>query len=69
MIIMLPGVAAKKRPIHLKIVNNQKQLCSHILVTALSLSLSLSVLSLNKAKYLEDAVTGCQAKKATANLY
>ena len=67
MIIMLPSLAAKKRPIHLKIVNNQKQLCSHILVTALSLS--LSVLSLNKAKYLEDAVTGCQAKKATANLY
>ena len=37
MIIMLPCVAAKKRPIHLKIVNNQKQLSSHILVTALSL--------------------------------
>ena len=53
MIIMLPSLAAKKRPIHLKIVNNQKQLCSHILVTALSLSLSL--LSL-KAECLQDAV-------------
>ena len=55
MIIMLPSLAAKKRPIHLKIVNNQKQLCSHILVTALSLSLShCSVLK--KPECLEDAV-------------
>ena len=40
MIIMLPSVAAKKRPIHLKIVNNQKQLrsvLSHPCYSSLSL--------------------------------